>query len=130
MSPSEPWEEAWLNSAPMPPRGFPDALLSPLLDLAEHWLLSGHGPRRQLLEFVSTSTSFEIMNGLLYSGFCHNPSSNRRIPPIPVLIQLLYRTPAPADAEEMERAMIEIFARVLSEWCRLHLSGKPYQVAP
>jgi hypothetical protein len=131
MSPDEPWVDAWLNNKAMPPHAFPPALLQPLLDTAERWLVSNDGPRKQLEEFVSREETYAVMDGLLYSGFCRDRSRPQRTPPIPVTVQLLYRTPPPADVNALEAALVEVFARVLSEWCRLHLGGPgPLYTAP
>jgi hypothetical protein len=130
MPPAEPWEDAWLNNRPMPAHEFPDALLGPMQTLAERWMLSDTGPRLQLVEFVSRDESYAIMDGLLFSGFCHDRTKPQRIRPIPVLMEMLYHQPHPADVTGLEGQMVERFARALSEWCRLHLSGQPYEVAP
>jgi hypothetical protein len=131
MNPTEHWIDAWLNNKAMPPHALPATLLPPLLDTAERWLESDHGPRKQLEEFVAREESYDVMDGLLYSGFCHDRSRPQRTPPIPVIVQLLYRSPPPADREALEAAMVEVFARVLSEWCRLYLGGQgPLYTAP
>jgi hypothetical protein len=110
---------------------FPPALLQTLLDTAEDWLESDAGPRKQLEEFVGREETFEVMDGLIYSGFCRDRSRPQRMPPIPVIVQLLYRTPPVADLDALGAAMIEIFARVLSEWCRLRMGGQgPVYTAP
>ena len=70
------------------------------------------------------------MDGLLYSGFCRDRKKPHRIRPVPVIVQLLYTTPTTADQTELEGAMIKVFAQVLSEWCRLHLSGQTYDICP
>ncbi len=70
------------------------------------------------------------MDGLLFSGFCRDRTNPQRIRPIPVLVEMLYHRPAPTDVPGLESRMIEVFARALSEWCRLHLSGQSYEVAP
>jgi hypothetical protein len=124
MSPPEPWVDAWLNNRPMPPHAFPPDLLPSLLNQAERWLLSDAGPRRQLEEFVAREQTYDVMDGLLYSGFCRDRSRPQRTPPIPVLVQLLYRVPPPPDQAALDAAMVEVFARVLSEWCRLSLGGQ------
>jgi hypothetical protein len=131
MSPSEPWVDAWLNNKPMPPHAFPAALLPTLLETAERWLVSDDGPRKQLEEFVGRDDTYDVMDGLLYSGFCRDRARPQRTPPIPVVIQLLYRTPPPADVNALGAAMVEVFARVLSQWCRLHTGGQgPWYTAP
>ncbi len=131
MSPTEPWADAWLNNRPMPPHTFPPELLQPMLDLAERWLVSDTGPRRQLEEFVAGEASYDVMDGLLYSGFCRDRSRPQRIPPIPVVVQMLYRSPPPGDRAALEQAMVEVFARVLSDWCRIFLGGQgPPYTAP
>ena len=131
MSPNESWVDAWLNNKAMPPQPFPAELQQPLLDMAERWLERDDGPRKQLEEFVGRDETYDVMDGLLYSGFCRDRSRPQRTVPIPVIVQLLYRTPAPADVNALEAAMVEVFARVLSEWCRLHLSGQgPLYTAP
>ena len=129
MSPSEPWVDAWLNNKAMPPQAFPPALLQPLLDRAERWLVSNDGPRKQLEEFVSRARAAFIMDGLVYAGFCRDRTQDQRIRPVPVITQLLYTTPMSADETALEEAMIKVLAQVLSEWCRLHLSGSVYDVA-
>lgn len=127
----EPWEDAWLNNKPMPPYNFPPALLEPMRRRAEEWLLNDEGPRKQLQEFVSAEKSYEVMDGLLFSGFCLDRRQPRRVRPLPVLVQLLYRVPPPTTPEELESAMIEVFARALSEWCRHYLaSGGRLDTAP
>src|SRR4051794_7277755 len=109
MSPAEGWVDAWLNNKPMPPHAFPPALLQPMLDLAERWLESDRGPRKQLEEFVAREQTYDVMDGLLYSGFCRDRRRPQRTPPIPVIVQLLYRTPPPANRDELEAAMVEVF---------------------
>jgi hypothetical protein len=131
MSPNEPWVDAWLNNKAMPAQAFPPNLLQPMLDTAERWLESDDGPRKQLVEFVSQEETYDVMDGLLYSGFCRDRSRPQRSPPIPVIVQLLYRTPPPADVDALGVAMVAVFARVLSEWCRLHVGGQgPLYTAP
>jgi hypothetical protein len=130
MSSPENWADAWLNNRPMPPHHFPEPLLGPMHDLAERWLLSDHGPRRQVEEFVSGDEAYEVMGGLLYSGFCRDPRLPGRLRPVPVLVELLYALSPGADRPALERLMVETFARALAEWCRLHLSGQDYAVAP
>lgn len=115
----------------MPLHAFPPALLEPLLDMAEQYLQSDHGPRKQLEEFVSRDETYDVMDGLLYSGFCRDRNQPQRVPPVPVVVELLYRTPPPADTVALEAAMVEIFARVLSEWCGLWVAGQgPLYTAP
>jgi hypothetical protein len=130
MNPLEPWEDAWLNNRTMPSHSFPHGLLEPMLTLAERWTLDETGPRRQLEEFVSRNDSYTIITGLVFSGFCRDRTKPQRIRPIPVLVEMLYQPSTPSDVPSMERRMADLFARALSEWCRLHLSGQTYDVAP
>ncbi len=117
MSPTEPWIEAWLNGSAMPPNSFPESLRHPLLDVADLWMTSNRGPRKQLEEFVTREESYRIMDGLLYAGFCRDRTQPQRIMPIPVITQIVYGRPPPADREALVSVMTEIFGRVLSEWC-------------
>jgi hypothetical protein len=129
-SPDPPWVDAWLNNRVMPPHSFPDSLLEPMRSRAEAWMLSDNGPRRQVEEFVSRDQSYDIMDGLLFSGFCRDRSQPDRIPPVPVIVQLLYVFPPQGDQQELENLMASTFARVFRDWCRLHVSGRHYEVAP
>src|SRR4051812_34900854 len=97
MASTEAWVDAWLNYKPMPPNLFPETLLRPMLDIADRWLSSKNGPRIQLEEFVSREESYNVMDGLLFSGFCRDRLQRQRTRPIPVTVQLLYRSPPPVD---------------------------------
>ena len=130
MGPSDPWVDAWLNNKPMPAYTFPAALMDFMLTQAEAWMTNSDGPRKQLEEFVPRERSPIIMDGLLYSGFCRDRTQAQRIAPVPVMFQLLYTTPMSADQAALEAATIKVFAKVLSEWCQLHLSGQKYDIAP
>jgi hypothetical protein len=130
MPPIEPWEDAWLNNKPMPPHNFPTELLDVLLDCAERWMENSHGRIAQLEEFVSRERSSDVMSGLLYTGFCRDRVNPLRIRPIPVITQMLYLAPKPVDEAEVQALMNSVFAHVLSEWCRLHVSGQKYEIAP
>ena len=130
MPPDEIWEDAWLNNKPMPPHRFPPQLLGVMLSVMEHWLDDDAGPRKQLEEFVPGERTHEIMAGLLYNGFCIDRTKPYRIRPIPLITQMLFQTPMVGDPSEVEPAMQRLFSRILSDWCRLHVSEQPYQVAP
>jgi hypothetical protein len=70
------------------------------------------------------------MSGLLYTGFCRDRAKPLRLRPVPVITQTLYMTPMPVDQAEVLAAMNRVFARVLSEWCRMHVSAQKYEIAP
>lgn len=91
---------------------------------------NGHGRILQLEEFVSRDRSGDIMCGLLYTGFCRDRAKPLRIRPIPVITQMLYAEPRPVDESDVQSAMNRIFAQVLSEWCRLHVSAQEYDIGP
>jgi hypothetical protein len=130
MSPLEPWADAWLNGKTMPPHTLSHEWIDLILIRAEDWMVKPLGPRKQLEEFVSGDRTSAIMDGLLYSGFCRDRTKAQRIRPIPVLVRMLYTTPAPVDPSDVQSAMIRTFAEVLSEWCQLHLSGQKYDIVP
>src|SRR5258708_717803 len=115
----EPWELAWLNCQGMPPHAFPKELLVPAEETAEEWLLDATF-RCILEEWVSAPEADEVLGGLLWSGFCLRGQPQKRVPPVPVLVRLLYTTPLPADETETRDRMRALFANATREWCRAY----------
>ena len=124
------WNDAWFSGQPMPPQGFPPALLAVAQAIAEEWLFDARF-RCILEEWISRQEAEEVMGGLLWSGFCLRGQPQKRVDPEPVLVRLLYTEPYPADAEETRERMRAFFARAVREWCRaLQRYQQSLRVAP
>jgi hypothetical protein len=113
----EPWEDAWLNGGKMPPYEFPRELLPTALDIADEWARDGRF-RCILEEWVPRQRAGVELVYLLYNGFHLRGQTDRRERPIPVLTQVLYTIPHPANLAELRARMRELFAGVVQEWCR------------
>lgn len=126
----EEWERAWLNGQPMPPHAFPRDLVVVAQDTAEEWLFDARF-RCLLEEWVSRQEADGVVGGLLWSGFCLRGQPQKRVKPIPVLVQLLYATPQPTTSEEIRERMRTFFTTAVREWCRAYEQhGPSLQVAP
>jgi hypothetical protein len=113
----EEWERAWLNCQGMPPHAFPQELLVVAQATAEEWLFEAMF-RCIIEEWVSRQEADEVMGGLLWSGFCLRGQPQKRVPPLPVLVRLMYGTPLPAGVWEIEDRMTNFFHAASREWCR------------
>ena len=100
-------------------------LQQPLENLYEHWLGNRCGPRRQIEEFVNRLEAIDVMNGLMITGFARGLGQERRTPPIPVVVQVLYRSAPPESTSDLATAVVEAFGQVQSEWCRLRSFIQP-----
>ena len=124
------WNDAWFNGKPMPPQGFPGALLAVAQGLAEEWLFDARF-RCILEEWVSRPDADEVMGGLLWSGFCLRGQPDKRVEPKPALVRLLYTEPYPADATETRERMKALCYRAINEWRRAFLQHQQsLRVAP
>ena len=124
------WNEKWFGGEAMPPHSFPQVLIGVAQSIAEEWLFDASF-RCVLTEWVSTGEADEIMGGLLWSGFCLQGQSNKRIAPKPVLVRLLFTEPHPLGTAELRERMREYFARAVREWIQALLKhGSGLKVAP
>ncbi len=124
------WNDAWFGGAPMPENRFPKELIAPAQTVAEEWLFDARF-RCVVEEWVSRAEADEVLDGLLWSGFCLRGQPQKRVAPKPVLVRLLYTEPYPADAAEVRERMRELFARAVREWIQaLQQHGRDLRVAP
>jgi len=71
------------------------------------------------------------MEGLLWSGFRVRVRQDRREPPIPILVHLLFAEPYPKNVAELRTSMENLFRTATSEWIRgLEQYGNHFEVAP
>lgn len=127
----EAWKTAWLGYEAMPPSAFPRALLEPMLTIADAWLLSNRGVRLLVEEWVPRAKAYEVMTGLLTTGFCRRNDQKRRVEPIPVVVQMLYETPPPSSVQDLRRQMRMAFAAAFRQWVLAYRQlGDDLVVAP
>ena len=114
----------------MPPNAFPTELLDPLLNLADALLMHPQGPIMQIQALVPLAQSYDVLSGLLSVGFVPHLGANHRIEPIPVVIEILYTDPPPADEAALTNLFVLRLMQVVPEWIHLHQSGQPYHCGP
>jgi hypothetical protein len=128
--PMAEWDDAWLNGRSMPAHGFPPRLLSAAQAIAEEWLFDARF-RCILEEWISRDEADEVMGNLLWSGFRLHGQPQKRVPPIPVLVKLLYSEPYPADSGELEDRMRELFTHAVRDWVAAFVKhGRDLEGAP
>jgi hypothetical protein len=113
----------------MPSSNLPWELQEYLLDVAESWLIDPNGPLAQVVDLVPPPRCYDVMNGLLYVGFARSSHEVERIEPIPVVTQILYADPPPADQAALFNLFVHVFAQVFCDWAQLHNSGGQYDVS-
>ncbi len=125
----EEWLRAWLAGQPMPPNNFPKEWLTVALTFAEHWL--DHATYRCALEeWVSSREADIVTSGLLYTGFCLSGRQDRVLP-APILVQLLFTTPYPTNAQKVQERMRAFLAQAIRDWVRAYVQyGNSLQVSP
>ena len=124
------WEDRWFGGQAMPPHGLPQGLIGAAQSIAEEWLFDASF-RCILTEWVSANQADEEMGGLLWSGFRRRGQQDKREPPIPVLVRLLFTEPYPADTTELRLRMREHFARAVREWIQGRQQyGNDFDIAP
>ena len=68
---------------------------------------------------------------ILWSGCRLRGQQIKRVPPIPVVVRLMYSGPYPADAFEVEQRMMDLRRRAVREWIEgyrkhgVNLEGSP-----
>ena len=124
------WNDAWFGGRRMPENSFPKELISDAQSIAEEWLFDARF-RCIVEEWVSRQQADEVMDGLLWSGFCLRGQTEKRIPSKPVLVRLLFTVPYPVDTGEVRIRMREYFARAFREWVQaIEQHGLAVRVAP
>jgi len=122
------WSDCWFRCHAMPVHSFPPNMIGPAQAIAESWLLD-NSMRCILTEWVSTDEADEVMIGLLWNGFRLRGSRDRRVTPIPILVQILYTPPYPANIAELRERMQEDFLLAVREWTRGHQKyGSNYEL--
>jgi hypothetical protein len=112
----EAWETAWLECQPMPPHVLPRELKQRMQTIAEAWLAGNSGPRVHVEEWVSRKQAYDVMDGLLWTGFRLKRQPEKRIRPVPVCIQMLYQKPPPIDARGLRQQMRLVLNSAFREW--------------
>jgi hypothetical protein len=105
-------------------------MIGPAQVIAEEWLFEDSF-RCILTEWVSGDRANRDLGGLLWSGFRLRGQQDRRVAPIPVLVQILFSKPFPTNTTELEDRMRQIFGQAANEWVRgLQKYGNHFEVAP
>jgi hypothetical protein len=124
------WNDRWFGGHAMPSHSFPQSLIGSAQSIAEEWLFDASF-QCVLTEWVSSSVADEVMGGLLWSGFRVRGQPDKRKPPKPALVRLLFTEPYPVDAAELRARMREHFARAVREWIQGYQQyGDDFEVAP
>jgi hypothetical protein len=113
----------------MPPPVLSGHLVDNLLNLSENSLIHLAGPLALVADLVPAPGCYPIANGILFAGFKRDTSAVARIRPIPVVTQILYAAPVPADLPALIALFVQTFAQAFQEWAQLHCSGQPYVVS-
>jgi hypothetical protein len=100
----EDWNDLWFRCQVLPASGFPKKMIGPAQVIAEEWLFEDSF-RCILTEWVSGSRADRDLGGLLWSGFRLRGQQDRRVAPIPVLVQILFSEPFPTNTTELEDRM-------------------------
>lgn len=96
----------------------PEPLVAFAQDTAEAWLFE-QDFRCILEEWVSAEEAGEALSGVLWSGFClRGQELQSRLQPIPVLVEVMYRHPLPANENEVSQFMRQYFHRAAVVWER------------
>jgi hypothetical protein len=119
------WINSWLNGPGMPPHSMPNVSQEVMISEYLKWHASQHGPRIQIAEFVSGDEVYQVFDALMVNGFRRPNSPSRRTAPLPVCIQLLYRTPPLTDPHSLAAAMIQTYGTAISQWYRLRQFVSP-----
>ena len=112
-----PWEDAWFNGKSMPTHRLPNILLIEAQAIAEEWLFEENF-RCMLEEWVSRDRAEAAVNEILWSGCRLGGELKNRVPPVPVLVRLMYTEPFPTNIVELEDRMTEYRELAIREWIK------------
>lgn len=115
------WEDAWLNGKLMPPYALPRLLLIEAQAIAEEWL-SEAAFRCMVEEWVPRDRAEDAVGEILWSGCRLRGQKSKRVPPIPILVKLMYMEPFPANIVELEDRMLEFRRIAINAWCPIDIA--------
>lgn len=109
------WEDAWLNGKAMPPHACPRHVVVQSEAIAEEWL-SDSGFRSILEEWVERDRAEDAMVQILWTGCRVRGEQWKRVPPVPVLVRVVYSSPYPNNIGELEDRMLDHRRAAISQW--------------
>src|SRR5436309_1481991 len=125
-----PWEDAWLNGKLMPPHEFPSHMLMQAEAIAEELLFDANF-RSILEDWVPRKRADEAMGEVIWSGCRVRRQAKKRVPPVPVIVDLMYVEPYAANIVELEDRMRADLFRAIGEWLESYRKyGSKLEAAP